>query len=273
VFRDPHPPRRPGLWEAWTGGQLLTFALLLLGAHLFWQVLFFELTGNAFGPVLGAAVLAVVLPCAAAAWWHGESLAAAFELRGGWLPLAAGAAAGLLAWAPAGLLAELSSRLRPPSPEYLEFLQQHLPTGPGATAVAFLAVVVGAPVAEELLFRGLLFRLARDRWGLAGGAVLTGLFFGVAHWEPWSLFGLVGLGILLAVLYQWTGSLLAPMVAHGVHNGISLFLMLRWRDQLITETPEAAGGDELVLVAVSLAALAALLRWLRGRVTRSADRG
>ncbi len=263
MYRDPEPPRRPRLWEAWTGGQLLSFALLLLGAHLFWQVLFFEITGNAFGPVLGAAVLAVVLPCAAAAWWHGEPLWDAFEMRGGWLPLAVGAAAGLLAWAPAGLLAELSSRLHPPTPEYLEFLEQHLPRSAGGVALAFVAVSVGAPVAEELLFRGLLFRLARGRWGVAGGVVITALFFGVAHWEPWSLFGLVGLGALLALLYHWTGSLLAPMAAHGVHNAVSLTLMLQWRDELITETPAESGGDQWALVAVSALLLAGLLVWLR----------
>jgi membrane protease YdiL (CAAX protease family) len=265
VFRDPEPPRRPRLWEAWSGGQLLTFALLLLGAHLFWQVLVFELTGDAFGPVLVAAAVAVVLPCAAAAWWHGETLWQAFEIRPGRGPALVGAAAGLLAWAPAGLLAELSSRLRPPSAEYLEFLQQHLPEGPGAVALAFVAVTVGAPVAEELLFRGLLFRLARGRWGVLRGAVLTALFFGVAHWEPWSLFGLVGLGLLLAMLYHWTGSLLAPMVAHGVHNAISLAVMLRWRDQLITQTPAASTGEDLVLVALSGALLAVLLWWLNRR--------
>jgi len=268
VYRDPQPPRRPRLWEAWTGGQLLSFALLLLGAHLFWQVLFFELTGNAFGPVLGAALLAVVLPCAAAAWWHGETVWDAFEMRGGAAPLLIGAAAGLLAWAPAGLLAELSSRLHPPTPEYLEFLEQHLPTGAGAVVLAFLAVSVGAPLAEELLFRGLLFRLARRRWGVLGGVVITALFFGVAHWEPWSLFGLVGLGALLALLYHWTGSLLAPMAAHGVHNAISLGLLLRWRDQLVTETPAARGGEQVILVVVSAALLAGLLAWLHRRQRR-----
>jgi membrane protease YdiL (CAAX protease family) len=287
VFRDSPPPRRPGLWEAWSAGQLLVFALLLFGAHMFWQLLLFTVTGDAFGQVLGAALIAVVLPCAAAAWWHGETLWAAFDMRGGWWPLAIGAVAGLLAWAPAGLLAEFSARLRPPTPEYLEFLAEQLPTSPAGTVVAFAAVMVGAPVAEELIFRGMLFRLARDRWGAAGAAVLTALFFGIAHWSPWSLFGVVGLGLLLAALYHWTGSLLAPIAAHASHNAVSMGVMLASRDAIApVSTGEAdivaaadaatgvAGADELTLVVVSTALLAALLWWLVRRVSpRPDDRG
>jgi len=244
---DPVSPQRPGLWEAWTPWQLAVFALLLLGANLFWQVLFYQ----------GAAILAVLLPCGAAAWWHGQSFASAFDLRRDWRNAGLGALAGALAWAPAGLLAEFSARLRPPSEEYLAFLQSHLPDSPLEIGVAFLAAVVAAPVAEELIFRGLLFRLSSDRWGFARGLVLTSLFFGIAHGEPWSLFGLVGLGALLAALYRWTGSLTTAVAAHAVHNAISLVLLLRWRGDLETESITTPG--DWALIAASTALLVLLL--------------
>lgn len=229
---EPSPPRRPTLWEAWSPLQLALYALLLLGANMFWQVVVHDLTGSIFVPVLAAALLAVVMPCVGASWWHGQSLAATFDLRPGLPVVLIGLASGALAWLPASVLADLSSRLRPPGPEYLEFLTTHLPTTTGGMVMAYAAVGLAAPLAEELVFRGLLYRAARSRWGAGGAAVLTSLFFGVAHWEPWALFGLVGLGLLLCWLYERTGSLLAPMLAHSVHNVVSLTVMLRNREVL-----------------------------------------
>jgi membrane protease YdiL (CAAX protease family) len=228
----PQPPRRPGLWESWSAWQLTLYALLLLGANLFWQAVVYQLTGSAFLPVAVAGLVAIILPCMGAAWWHGQSLDSAFDVRPEARAAMVGLAAGLLAWLPASVLADVSSRLRPPGPEYLEFLREHLPDGGFETVVAFVAAGLVAPIAEELLFRGLLYRVARSRWGALGAAVITSLFFGIAHWEPWSLFGLIGLGLMLCWLYERTGSLLAPMIAHATHNTISLGLMLHWRDDL-----------------------------------------
>ncbi len=262
----PDPPRRPGLWEAWTPGQLTAFALIIMGAHLFWQLVAYQLTGETFTPVILAAALGVLLPCGVAAWWHGQNLASAFDVRPAIRHLLIGAVAGLLAWAPAAALAGLSSRLRPPTPEFLAHLAESIPDDTLGTILAMAAVGVAAPVAEELVFRGLLFRLARDRWGWPRAMVLTALFFGVMHFQPWSLFGVVGLGVLLAVLYQWTGSLVAPMVAHGVHNAVSMALLLRWDRTTGQPDSVVSGPLQWVLVAVSIALLALLLTGLRQRV-------
>lgn len=267
MFEDPTPPRRLRLWEAWSPMRLGAFALMLLIANMFWQAAIHGLTGDIFVPVILAALVAVVLPCAMVARWHGETLASAFEMRFAWVAAAAGGLAGLLALAPASWLASFSSRLRPPSADYLAFLAEHLPGDLTGAVVALIAVSVAAPVAEELIFRSLCFRLARDRWGAGRAAVLSALFFGIMHWQPWSLFGLVGLGLLLAALYHWTGTLWAPIAAHATHNAVSLTLLIRAREDLDGGEPatigtlDSAGG--LALVLISAALLAGLLRWLR----------
>lgn len=261
VSFEPPPPQRPTLWEGWSPLQLGMYALLLLGAQMFWQVVAYQMTGQVFGSVLIASLLAVIIPCTGAAWWHGQSLATAFDLRAGSAVVLGGLAAGLLAWAPAGVLVELSARLHPPSPEYLAFLRENLPHDTVATVVAFAAAAVVAPLAEELLFRGLLYRTARERWGAPRAAVLVSLFFGVAHWEPWSLFGLVFLGYVLCVLYERTGSLLAPVLAHGVHNAVSLALLIRWQDDL--DAQPTSSVVVLLAAGVSLLLLVALLARLR----------
>jgi membrane protease YdiL (CAAX protease family) len=273
VPHDPHPPRRPRLWDAWTHGQLVIFALLLLGAEMFWWMVIYRLTEDAFAASLVAVVLAVLLPCAAAAWWHGETLARTFQLRPTVPAALVGVAAGLLSWAPASYLASLSSRLHPPSPEYLQLIAENLPRDAADVALAYLAVAVAAPIGEELIFRGILFRVARERWGWVRAAVLTGLFFGVAHWAPWHLFGLVALGLLLALLYHLTRSLLAPMLSHATYNLVSITLLIQAGGAAETPTDEAARGmtaGEWLLLGASTLLLAGLVAWLWHRAARLA---
>jgi hypothetical protein len=128
---------------------------------------------------------------------------------------------------------------------------------------------MAAPIGEELIFRGILFRVASARWGWSRAAVLTALFFGVAHWAPWHLFGLVALGLLLALLYHLTRSLLAPMLAHAAYNAVSLTLLIRGGEEDETVGAEAAaatasgmGTGEWTLLGASVVVLAGLLWWL-----------
>ncbi len=95
-----------------------------------------------------------------------------------------------------------------------------------------LLFTVAAPVAEELLFRGLLFRTLRDgimgrlgrRWGVALGALLSGVIFGGIHiggGQDDFLPVLMMLGVLLALAYQWSGTLYVPVVLHSVNNALA----------------------------------------------------
>ena len=83
-----------------------------------------------------------------------------------------------------------------------------------------LAAVL-APLLEETLFRGALFRDLRKPLRVFAAALLTGLIFAAIH--PQGLLAippLAGLAIGFALLREWRGSLIAPMVAHAVHNGM-----------------------------------------------------
>src|SRR5436190_330921 len=51
-----------------------------------------------------------------------------------------------------------------------------------AIAAAAFAVIVVAPVCEELFFRGFFYRALRTRMGVATAAILDGLVFGVIHY-------------------------------------------------------------------------------------------
>jgi membrane protease YdiL (CAAX protease family) len=88
------------------------------------------------------------------------------------------------------------------------------------------AVVVLAPVAEELLFRGLLFGGLATRVGPGAAAVISAVVFGAAHLD-WSLFlGLSLAGLVLNGLYWRHRSLWVSTVAHATLNGVSVMLAL-----------------------------------------------
>jgi membrane protease YdiL (CAAX protease family) len=100
-------------------------------------------------------------------------------------------------------------------------------------ALTALFTLVTAPIAEELFFRGFLFRSLRDRHGFLFSALMSALAFGAVHYRPspWQnsillivVICFVGFG--LAWVYEWRGNLLANMAAHATFNAIGFALIL-----------------------------------------------
>jgi membrane protease YdiL (CAAX protease family) len=91
----------------------------------------------------------------------------------------------------------------------------------GSYAIALASVV--SPVAEELFFRGFIFGTLAKRYGVATAFVVTVIFFAAAHlpqsWGAWGgLTAIVFTGVGLTALRTWTGSTVAPILAHLAHN-------------------------------------------------------
>lgn len=93
------------------------------------------------------------------------------------------------------------------------------------TALALVAVfvlAVLAPVAEEFLFRGLLYGFLRAHMPFWITALITAALFGLAHGEPAHALAAGLLGLILAWLRERSGSLWPPVVAHVVNNLIAV---------------------------------------------------
>lgn len=91
-----------------------------------------------------------------------------------------------------------------------------------------LMLMVGAPIAEELAFRGLLFAGLRKR-GVrpALTVVITAVVFALFHFEPVRLGVLIAIGLVLGVARARSGSLGVSIVAHAVNNAPgAIFVML-----------------------------------------------
>jgi membrane protease YdiL (CAAX protease family) len=92
---------------------------------------------------------------------------------------------------------------------------------------------VGAPLSEELLFRGFLqSALAKSRLGFWGAALVSTLLWAAMH-AGYSLVGLAEvffIGLLLSWLLWRTGSLRVPIFCHAVYN--SLIVLVMWLVEL-----------------------------------------
>lgn len=86
----------------------------------------------------------------------------------------------------------------------------------------FMFLVVG--VGEEVLFRGIVFRMIDDRWGTAVGLIASALIFGFVHITNsnatvWSSLAIaVEAGLLLGAAYKWSGTLWVPIGIHWSWN-------------------------------------------------------
>lgn len=132
-----------------------------------------------------------------------------------------------------------------------------------APATAVLGVVVLAPVAEELFFRGsLLSAYGRGR----SGVIATAVLFGLAHLSLRSLVPLVLIGLVLGFLVRETGSVFPAIVAHSLANGLSLAMTIALERGALTEA-SAAGCVRLGLFPAVL-----VLAWgaMRGGALRAA---
>jgi uncharacterized protein len=90
------------------------------------------------------------------------------------------------------------------------------------TAVLILFLAVGAPIVEELFFRGLLLR-SLTRWlGPVPGIAISAVVFGLAHFELLQLPALIIFGLFLGTLAYKTGRLGPGMVAHAAFNAVTV---------------------------------------------------
>jgi len=112
-----------------------------------------------------------------------------------------------------------------------------LTAGESGLALALLGVLVcvGSPLVEELFFRGLFLRgllgTARDRLGwravpaVLGSALLSGVVFGLVHFEALQLIALSGFGMVLALIACSTGRLGTGIVAHITFNTVTFIAL------------------------------------------------
>jgi membrane protease YdiL (CAAX protease family)/uncharacterized RDD family membrane protein YckC len=101
-----------------------------------------------------------------------------------------------------------------------------LDTGVAAAIGAVVLIAIVAPIAEELFFRGMLFGGLRKRLSPLLAALISGAVFGAVHAATGvsAIPPLILFGVVLALLYERTGSLVPGIIGHVLNNGLALSL-------------------------------------------------
>jgi uncharacterized protein len=136
-----------------------------------------------------------------------------------------------------------------------EKLLEQLGANEGAALLllsAWLTCVV-APICEEFLFRGFIFRALYNWRGLWPAALITGLVFGSVHAgsaPAVDLMPLAALGFALCLLYRYTGSLYPCIATHCLNNCIAFGALEGWSWQVPLLTVAALGTIALLALAL-----------------------
>ncbi len=80
------------------------------------------------------------------------------------------------------------------------------------------------PIAEELIYRGMVFKRLREYMPKEGSIFISALIFGLFHFNAMQGLYAFGIGILCAYVYEKYGNLLSAMLLHISANSFSVFL-------------------------------------------------
>lgn len=95
-----------------------------------------------------------------------------------------------------------------------------------------LAILI-APVAEELLFRGLLLPLIARKLGVLGAVLGVSFIFAAMHLFIPALVPLFFISIAFSLAYVYTGSLATPIAFHSIFNTVNLAFFIALHDTLV----------------------------------------
>jgi phosphoglycolate phosphatase-like HAD superfamily hydrolase/membrane protease YdiL (CAAX protease family) len=141
-------------------------------------------------------------------------------------------------------LLSIFSWIIPSSEEYSEFVSSF---GSFPAWVTFLLIGVLGPLAEEFLFRGVIFRRLRDFTNVWVAAALSGITFGVFHGNLEQGIPAAVIGMAMALLYEHYGTILASIVGH---MGVNCYALVQ---ELVSGKKGSASVAETITVLILVA--------------------
>ena len=122
------------------------------------------------------------------------------------------------------VLAQISNLLSMvlPPPTWLKEIFEDLIGGP--LWGSLLAVVIVAPLTEELLFRGVILRGLLLHYSAPKAIIASSLMFSLVHLNPWQAIGALALGVLFGWWYVRTRSLTLCIFGHAFNNLVAVLL-------------------------------------------------
>ena len=137
-------------------------------------------------------------------------------------------------------------------------------TSIGGLLLNVFMIAILPPLAEELLFRGVLARLFKD-WSrnVHFAVFLSAFIFAAFHMQFYTFLPRFLLGAALGYLFFWSGSLWLPIAAHFANNFLTLIVEFLYRKGIITTNAENFGMDNAVwLIAFSIVGVTAVFYYI-----------
>ncbi len=235
------------LWGTclWTGAAIAAWAavqLLVIAALLFWFDVGEDLTDPDVETFMSHAVAVslvsiVAVPAELGVIWLAVRLARwrfADYLALVW-PRQRDVMLGLLCLAVLLPAADVTSYLsgQPIVPDFVRNLYLTARSS-GSLWLLAIALVVAAPLAEELVFRGFMFRgLASSRVGVLGAILIPSVIWALMHvqYSPFYILHIFIIGVVLGWLRWRSGSTTLTLILHGIINLVALVqiaIMVEW---------------------------------------------
>lgn len=134
-----------------------------------------------------------------------------------------------------------------------------------------LAIAVGAPLGEEVMFRwGIMGHMLRKNSSAPVAIWVSAMLFGLMHMNPAQVFFAAAMGIMLGMLYWRSGSIVWPFLLHMLNNSVACLLAWFLGDEARNYSlVDAIGGDKVAWGAIGvllLLSIAVLWWYAAGRM-------
>jgi membrane protease YdiL (CAAX protease family) len=116
----------------------------------------------------------------------------------------------------------ITQQFSPVPEEYSQSIRDLRPTSVGGFMIIFLGLCLMVPLAEEIIFRGVVQQVFARNMGPVLGFILAGLVFGAVHLNVHLLVSIAFFGVFLGFVFYATSNLTYTIIAHAVFNTVAL---------------------------------------------------
>ncbi len=118
-----------------------------------------------------------------------------------------------------------------------------------------LTVAIIAPIGEEFLYRGVIFKNLRRKYNFWAAAIITSLIFSIWHMNLYQGLAVFPLALFFAYLYERFGKIWVPIAAHIWNNLLATLINRFLVSEITTEELELGVGEEYVQLAIAISGM------------------
>ena len=123
-----------------------------------------------------------------------------------------------------------------------------------------LAIAIGAPIGEEIMFRwGIMGHLLRRNSSVPTAILVSAVLFGLMHMNPAQVFFAAAMGIMLGILYWRSGNIIWPIILHVLNNSVACLQVWLLGDKVKEYSlVDTFGGNTIAWYAIGLLSILAI---------------